>query len=269
MFGQKSVLVLRSAIARSAALATCRRNFSGPLVKSYAALKTPMSVFWAQNVPLTAKYASALVATAVGITHIHPNTCITVGPPALAAAYFLYRRHEHAQYKSLLALVKPEKGSALEDKTVKIQNYNAADEANVLAGIENEYDSFRSQIIPVVRSKLVEYAMEMDREGKPSKITQQLLDENKQIVVHVDEDPETFVTLKAESEHEGFFPVFVSFSVPCFTSRNVKLRRRLGTLQVSMLEMKGEDSESETFKEYRLAIQAWPYMMFSKSERVY
>lgn len=250
------------------------RNYSGPLAKSYAALTSPISVFWAHKVPLSAKYASALITTALGATHIHPSTIITLGPPGLAAAYFLYRRFENLRYKNLLKLVKNTQYTEDGDnKTVLIHKYDPADGKNVMAGIENEFDSFRSQIMPIIRNRLVEYVTETDRNGTQSRVAQSLLDTNKQVGVHVDEDPETFVTLKAESEHEGVFPKFISFSVPYFTSRNVALRKRLGTLQVSMLEITGPENEAldldSNVTEYRLAIQAWPYSMFSQPERIH
>ncbi|GEQ69181.1 hypothetical protein JCM33374_g2852 [Metschnikowia sp. JCM 33374] len=246
------------------------RNYSGPSVKSYSALTSPLSVWWAQKVPNTVKLASALMTTAVGVTHIHPNTAVTLGPPSLALAYFVYRRMEHAKYRDSLGPVQKHSSGEESLNTVTIQDYDEADEANVLAGIENEFDSFRSQIVPVVRNKLLEYVIESGRNRSESPIVHSLLDENQQVGVHVEEDPETFVTSKAESETEGFFPTFISFSVPYFTSRNIKSRKRLGTLQVSMLEVLREDADTDASacKEYKLAIQAWPYKMFSKPERI-
>ena len=243
------------------------RLYSGPLVKSYTPLTTPFSLWWAQNVPLTAKYASALITTAVAATHVHPNTIVTLGPPTLALSYFIYRRFEHKRYRDLLRLVQTlQNDDSLAENAVCIKHYDEADPANVMAGIENEFDSFRSQILPVIRSKFVDHVMEYEQSGSESAVVKSVLDENKQMLVYVEEDPETFVTLKAESAEEGFFPKFITFSVPYFTSRNIKTRKRLGVLQISMLELKSEEDELD--KKYRLAIQAWPHGMFSKSERI-
>lgn len=241
------------------------RAYSGPL-KTYSVFKNPLSVLWARSVPNATKYFSGILATAWGLTHIHPNSIITVGPPALIAGYYIFRRREHAKYLDLVNLVKPVDDKWDDNKwNIRLNKYNEADIDNVLAGIENEFQHFTTQAIGAAERKIVDYAVE--NAGSENSATCQLLDENNQVLVHLDNLPETFVKLKADvSSDKDEFVEFVKMTVPYYNSKDLTHRKRLGVAEISMLQVPG--GEEEKHSDYRLGIRLWPYKFFLKGEVV-
>lgn len=246
------------------------RAFSGPPVKSYNAFKSPLSLAL-QRVPPVAKYFSGILTAALGMTHLHPNTVVTVGPPIAVLGFFAYRRFQHAQYLKLVALVKPQNGWADQDWKVRIQNYDETDVQNVLSGIENQYDNFHVQVMELVEKRIVDYVVQRERTGAISPVISLLLDENKQVVVHLG-DPETYVSLRAEAPNEESMEKarieeatelvdLIRFSVPFYSSGNTKLRKRLGVAEVTLMQVPGTES---AYTDYRVCIELTLYKMFSR-----
>lgn len=227
-----------------------------PPLKSYLPLKNPVSLMWAKQVPLPLKYGSGLVATALVLTQFHPNTVGTVAPPILVAGYWLNRQVNERAYQNLLSLIGPDSPRAI------IKKYDESDVNNVLKGIENEYDHFTAQLFPQVEKILVDKIIDDARQNRAGT----LIDENNQVKVHLGESAETFVTLEAEvGEEDGAFLSFISLSIPFYSSGDKSNRRRLGVLQVALLE----DSSGESPKtEYKIAIQLWPFRMFLRPEQI-
>lgn len=225
-------------------------------LSSYAPLKLPPRVWWC-HVPIVAKYGLGLVASAAGLTHLHPNTIGTVGPPLAVAGYFLWRRRQRQQYRSVLAF-------AQTGRSFRLRPYDELDVNNVLSGIENAYDHFRSQVMPELETRIVDHAVASS--GHAAAV---LLDQNRQISLHL-KDPETFVSLRAPPDTRD--RALVTFSVPYFSARTHG--KRLGTAQVAMVEEEPEQSGNEQEGEetnkvvYRMAVQLWPYKFFSRPERV-
>lgn len=249
------------------------RHFSGPPLKRYSGLKNWPQLFWHTQVPAPAKLFSGILAGALSLTHIHPNTLATVGPPLLVGAFFANRRLNHARYLRLVEIVRPKNASDWDDNSrkVRIWKYNEADVANVVRGLENSFEHYQAQMLELVAKKIVDFAIDHD-EGLASRLVALFLDENRQVVVHLGENLETFVATQAEvvapdgSEH---ISEFQRFSVAIYSSKNVSTRKRLGVADVSVLSVPVTDVEAETdYQDYRISIDITPFELWGKTERV-
>lgn len=244
-------------------------------IKSYTGLKNPASLIWHHHLPSTAKYFSGILAAAATISHVHPNTLVTIVPPVAVAGYFAARRINHANYVQLLALVRPRDAAewADDDAKVRVWRYKEEDVATVLRGIENQYEHFQEQIVELVEQRVVDYVAAREQEGHETAVTRALLDENKQVAVHVAATFETFVSLQADvvnSEGNGAVVEFVRCSVPYYSSKNIQLRRRLGVAEVSLLQVPDKSGEATSeladYTDYKIWIDLTPYGFFSKCE---
>lgn len=195
---------------------------------------------------------------------MHPDTVVTAGPPIAVGAYYIYRRFQHAQYLKLVATVATKDWDD-KDWKVRIQKYDETSVENVLEGIDTQYDFFHVQVMEIVERRIVDYVVQCEGNGTLSPILSLLLDENKQVVVHLG-DPETYLSLKAEAtlDSEEKVVEFVKFSVPFYTSKS-KLRKRLGVAEITMMEVPGVDA---AYKDYRMCIELSPYKMFAGQKEV-
>lgn len=221
---------------------------------------------------------------ALGLTHIHPDVLITVTPPALGSAYMLYRRNEKKNYNELLgmALLRVQDTLAV----VNVPQYDETDIKLALKGIDSEFDYFLSVVLPKIEGRIVDYLVKVELEGKLAQELKELIDENGQVNVHLSSSPETFVSLKAEypgrnldldlgvnpennhqtvyeSAETPIFSKFISFSVALYDSKDTIVRKRLGAIQVSMLQDPRSENDQKknvtTSEKYHVGIKFWPY----------
>lgn len=249
------------------------RNVSSAPIKSYSGLKNPASLMWHHHMPPTAKYFGGILTAATTISHVHPNTLITVAPPVAVAGYFVVRRINHGNYIRLLDVVRPKEASgwADDDAKVRVWAYNEEDLATAVRGIENQYEHFQEQIVQMVENRVVDYVATQEQDGLETAVTRALLDENKQVAVHMGASFETFVSLQADVvDSDGMAAVveFVRCSVPYYSSKNLQLRRRLGVAEISLLQVpQPEAAEEKTeYTDYKIWIDLTPYGFFGKAE---
>lgn len=248
-----------------------KRRYATPLLKQYSPFKTPLSLLWATKVPAIAKAFSGVVALAMSLTNIHPDVLITAGPPLLGAGYIAYRKHEKRKYLRALELVLKLRANALESDIIEVARYDETDLDLALKGIDSEYEYFLSVVVPRIESRVVDFLVLQELEGLVVPALSQLIDENGQVNLNVASMPETFVTLKAEYPQPTDLvlqttPIvsFISFSIPFYDSKDPQTRKRLGVLQVSMLEHPKNSEQDTGSIFYDVGIQIWPYTSFSK-----
>lgn len=249
---------------------TITRLVSTAPIKSYSGLKNPAALWWHHRLLPTAKYFSGILVAAATISHVHPNTIATIGPPVAVAGYFAARRINHLNYLRLLALVRPKDASEWADDNSKIRvfPYNEEDIATAVRGIENQYEHFQEQIVQLVEQRVVDYVVAQEQEGRETPVTKSLLDENKQVAVHVGQSFETFVSLQADvvdSEGNGAVAEFVRCSVPYYSSKNLQLRRRLGVVEISLVEVP-QQAEETGYTDYKIWVDVTPYGFFGRPE---
>lgn len=259
----------RVPLLRGFGLRLSTRNVSSAPIKSYSGLKTPASLIWHHHIPPTAKYFGGILAAAATISHVDPNTLVTLAPPVAVAGYFVGRRINHANYMRLLDLVRPRDASGWADdgEKVRVWAYDEEDIATAVRGIENQYQHFQEQIVQLVENRVVDYVVEQEQEGEKTAVTRALLDENKQVAVHMGAAFETFVTLQADvvdSDGTAAVVEFVRCSVPYYSSKNLQLRQRLGVAEVSLLQVPGV--EESQYCDYKIWIDLTPYGFFKNSE---
>lgn len=250
------------------------RHYSGPPLKRYNGFTNGPSLIWNTLIPAPAKLFGGILTGAITLTHVHPNVVVTLGPPIVLGAYFIMRRLNHHMFLRLLSTVKPSKASKWDDDAIKVRvwKYDEEDAQNVLRGIDNQFQHFEAQVLLLVEKLIVDHVIEQESLQQVTALVSLLLDENKQVVVHLGELPETFVTTKAEvvaPDGSEQFVEYVRFSVPIYSSKNVHKRLRLGVADVSMLAMPEYGLDQELpYQDYRLAIELTPYKIMAKTEMV-
>lgn len=246
-------------------------EYSGPLIKSYNALKTPISVFWATKIPPAAKTFSAVVLFAALLGSIHPDLIITAMPPIVIGGPLLYKRYEQMQYRKALVLA-----LLLRDllhEPFKVTPYNESDLNLVKKGIESEYDYFLSLAHPYIETRMMDYLLKCELQEVVCSFLDGLIDENGQVNVHMEDSPETFVMLQAEyppleSELQMQPQVvdFISFSIPFYDTKDPTSRTRLGVFQVSMIQRpRTMNPGTENCDYYDTGIKIWPFALFPKA----
>lgn len=248
------------------------RCYSGPPLKRYTGFKNTPSLIWHTQIPAAAKLFGGVLAGAATFIHTHPNTLVTLGPPIAVALYFLHQRADHRQFQRLLSHVKPLNSSGWEDESSKIRvwNYDEADIRNVVRGIEDQYQHFQKQVLQLTENRIVDYVIERESLLNTSSLISSLMDENNQVMVHLGELPETFITSKADVvTPDGLESLaeFVNFSVPLYSSKNTKKRNRWGIAEVSLLAVP-EVPEGLPYQDYRISIRLTPHNLKAKTENV-
>ncbi|SGZ49683.1 CIC11C00000004508 [Sungouiella intermedia] len=250
------------------------RHYSGPPIKRYNGFTNWPSLKWHTAFPAPAKIFTGVLSAAVTITHVHHNTLVTLGPPVAVGTYFIMRRINHQRFLRLLEGVRPENTTEWDDdgSKIRIWKYDETNVQNVLHGIDNEFQHKLAQALEVVEKKVVDYVVELESSDSVSLLVSLLLDENKQVVMHLGESPETFVTTRAEVvDRDGAerFVEFLRFSVALYSSKNIRNRRRLAVADVSLLAVpETEEAEDLDYRDYRMTIELTPYKLFGKPEKV-
>ncbi|KAL7662531.1 Uncharacterized protein ABC855_g4778 [[Candida] zeylanoides] len=215
----------RRASRRASLTALAQRTYAAPPRPSLICNGSSLSTFWNNRVPSTYKYFALVVAAAGALRYVHPNTLVTAGPPVAIGGWLAYRWFTQKYlYKRELAKV------AGAPTTLRIRRYDPASVEAALSGIENEFDSFRSQVIPLVETQLVDALAQRD----PLRLFG-----GSQISARLGADMETFVVLPIRHQYmpvaalDEAFTKFIVFSVPLYSRR-----RRVATAKVYMLERK-------------------------------
>lgn len=241
------------------------RSYSAPS-KRYTGFRLPGSLF-IHKVPAPAKWFSGFVATALSLTHLHPDTLITLGPPVLIGGYFAYRRINHQKYLHLIAQVVPKTSAEWSDDRYifRIQSYDESDVRNVLNGYDNKYQHFMAQVVPLIEERLKDVVELQQRQQKQHTL---FMDSAGQFRVNLG-PIETFVTSKAEvpSETDDGEDVaeFITMLAPLWSSREQKDKKRVATLEVSMLKCPTSAPQGET-DDYRVSVGFVPFKFLAKAE---
>lgn len=244
-----------------ALLAVSRRRLgcfysTQPPRNSYISSSTPLQLWWYNKFPLTAKYFGAVGLTAYTLTHIGHETMFTVGPPLLVAGYF-----GHKWYHQRLWKAETGKIVGKDVDVVRIRSYDESEVDNVLQGLDNQFDHFKRQIIEVVETKIVDF-VSSESESDAGK----LFINGDQIRVNVDENElETFVVLKiAPKDLKEVYSTdlvdFIKLSLPFYSSKNTREKKRLGIIQVYLLQNAQDDP---LFQEYNMDIEIIPTRLFA------
>lgn len=236
------------------------RSYLGPPVKSYHGLRTPLALLWARSPPQT-KVFGGLALLGLAIANLHPNTIITLGPPLGVGAWFARSRYERTEYFRLVRQIQPSSPEEFEDsdQRIRIARYNEEDVNLVLEGFDNQFQYFKKQVLDLVEKRIVDYiAMSESTPHTMSKVIKPLIDENKQVTVHLGSDVETFVTTKAEvpAFSDDTIVEFTKLSVPYYNSNNAQRRKRLGIVEVSLLEIPQEMAQ---FQDFRIGVKLVQY----------
>lgn len=250
---------------KSSHFTTFSRSYVAPS-KRYTGFRLPGSLF-IHKVPAPAKWFSGFVATALSLTHFHPDTLITLGPPILIGGYFAYRRINHQKYVHLIAQVVPKTSAEWSDDRYifRIESYDESDVRNVLNGYNNKYEHFTAQVVPLIEERLKDVVEQQQRQQKQHTI---LMDSAGQFRVNLGQI-ETFVTSKAEvpSETDDGEDVaeFITMLMPLWSSREQKDKKRLATLEVSMLKCPSSDPQGKS-EDYRVSVGFVPFRFLAKAE---
>lgn len=258
-------------------LHSSRLYVSYPPRKSYSANLTPLQVFWNRRVPINFKYFSLIGASAWGLTHIHPNIIVTLGPPIALGAWYSYKKWIAKQRKVEIGKIIPRSKSeiTLQGDKVEILVYDESDIFNVLHNLENQYDHFKIQVIDLIERRIIDYiTLNNDESAQNFSL---LIDENNQFCFNLEpNDIETFILTKVPfpkfeddgrvlpSSNDNLDMVdYIKLSLPVFTSKDVSSRKRVGTIEAYMLEIPCESPRD--YSEYSMLIKFTPFASFRRS----
>lgn len=211
---------------------------SQPPRKSYFALSTPLRRLWYQ-IPIGAKYASAMATCGYTVAHIHPDTLVTIGPPFVLGGWYLYGR-----WRKSLAEKNRNKVTS-HDGIILICKYDESLLENVLVGVENEFDHFVEEVIKIADARIKDFLFQKSADQP----LQYLLDENQQVSVHLSKDLDLFVVGEDGS--------FIKLAMPMFSSSLVELRKRVGTTEVYLVRQPTDDDVKNDA--YRCRIEVVPF----------
>lgn len=214
-----------------------------------------------------------LLFTALGLKHIHPNVLLTLGPPTIAGSWFLYRKANRHIYEREVLRILPKSAGELQsnDGYVAIKKYDESSIDDSLHGIESEYDNLRIQVVGVAERWIKDYAFRKLENGNGTQGP--LLDANNQFSIKLsDSDVETFMSLKAVipsfenelNEAESEKPIvanFIKLSLPYYSSEDISKERRLGIIELYLLEDKLQTKEDRIV--YKMRLEMLPYEIFN------
>jgi hypothetical protein len=211
-------------------------------------------------VPLTAKYFGAIGITAFTLTHVHHDVLLTLGPPVVIGGYFAYKWYHRRQ-------IAIETGKVLHHDldTIRVARYDESDISNVMKGLENQFDHFKANVVDVLEQKIADYVVEQKSNDTPSKIVPYFTDGDQITINMRPNELETFIMTKLPPQdsttddapiYSGDMIDFIKLSLPFYSSKDKAIRKRLGVIQVYLLE---SPQESEKYIEYKICIEVVPY----------
>lgn len=250
-------------------------NQAAAPIKSYQGITNPIRLFWHHKMPTTTKYFSYMISLAFILTHYHPNTLVTVGPPLVLAGWLGYKNWFKYNLNQLIKVVTPIDLADTENegKMVNIEKYDETSVENVLNNIENEFDNFKVQILQLVERRIVDYIVDMRRRGTVNEDRfKMFIDENDQFNINLSHsNVETFITSKVElpvfTEQSSVDPDtvitdLIKLSLPIYSIKDLNADKRLAVVEVTLLEIPTE--ETSNFQQFRIRIEIKPYTFFAK-----
>lgn len=222
------------------------RHYSPPR-KLYFANVNPIMKWWNSTVPYQLKYFLGLGGLAWALSNVHYDIWITGGPPVAAALYFGYKYYHKKTMESNLAMVD-------HDDTFKfhLAQYDELLVDNVLRGIENEYDYFRTQVLQLLQDQIREAVV-----SDPELTMGHFFLKSGQLAIHLG-DIDLFVFTNAPvPDKEYQTREFIKFSLPFYTSKAKTIQR--GVVEVYLLETSRLEGEAH----YNAAIDVRPYKVNS------
>lgn len=212
--------------------------------------------------PLTAKYFGVVGLTAYTLTHVSHEMMFTLGPPLLVAGYFGYKWYHQRLWKT-------ETGKIMNKDVdiVRIRSYDETEVANVLQGLDSQFDHFKRNIIDVVERKIIDYVVQQKSNEQDGEV-EKLFINGDQISININENElETFVVLKIvppefpkQEVYSNDLVDFIKLTLPFYSSKNTRSRKRLGIIQVYLLENPQDD---RLFHEYNMEIEIVPTRFIS------
>lgn len=258
-----------------------------PPIKTYGSNTNAIKLYWNYKVPTTFKYFSSLIAISYFLTHFHPSTLVTAGPPLLLGSWYGNQRWKKYQFNKLFDKIKPQNLEDWESKgnKIRIEKYDMSDIGNVVSGIENEFDNLKVQVLQVVEKKIIDYIIENKKEGKidTNELLKLFIDENDQLSININHDNiETFVNTNVEipnlseknkmklssEDEEEEITKFIKFSVPFFTNKDMSNNKRLGVIEIYLLKTPILNDEKVNFEQYKMRIEIIPYKFSMKQNEI-
>jgi len=173
--------------------------------------------------------------------------------------YFAYRWYHRRQFAA-------ETGKVLHHDldTIRVARYDETDISNVVKGLENQFDHFKANVVDVVEQKIVDYVVKQKSNDTPSKIVPYFTDGDQITINMSGNELETFIMAKLPPQDStDETPVysadmidFIKLSLPFYSSKDKSIRKRLGVIQIYLLE---SPQENEKYIEYRIRIEIIPY----------
>ncbi|KAK6199428.1 uncharacterized protein RJT21DRAFT_3225 [Scheffersomyces amazonensis] len=245
-----------------------------PPRKSYQANTTGLSLLWNKIIPINVKYFTGIGLFAFSLIHIHPNVLVTVVPPILVGGYFGYRKYIRWIHKiSSEKLLKTYSKNSKDDK-IQIKKYDESELSNVLKGIENEFDSFKVQLVDIIERRLLDQIIK-SRDPQLTRLFIEQSQESEQVSININaNDVETWITSKVNVPGEddlsdiSILSNFFKFSLPFYSSKDINHRKRLGVIQVYLVEVPTDD-DSLIYNEYQIGIEVTPYSWLTSSKSIF
>ncbi|EDK46921.1 hypothetical protein LELG_05102 [Lodderomyces elongisporus NRRL YB-4239] len=252
--------------------------YKGPVRPSLVANKTYPILIWNNIIPYQAKYLTAFGASILSFIKIHPLVLITLGPPICIGSYFLYKwlynKLVNKEAKKAVGGIPPNMNEiSIKDQLiisplliVKILPYDETQLYNLQHDIDNEYQSFTTQVVDLIEQRIIEFVsrnklgmelnlnldlldLNLDSLNEKNSILSDFIIDGSQLNVHIFPDQiETFTTTTADLSKaynipgtEGFPCRFVKLLVPYFSERDVAKRKRLGVISAWLINLGDKD----------------------------
>lgn len=262
MFGPKLCVSESPCLGVWKKLHGSKRHSSNVIRNSYKANLSPIGTIWNTKVPTSFKYFLSMGVSALTVINLSHEILITLAPPLGIMTFYAYKKRRTHEFKRESAKIVP---STMEDyfskeNKVRIKRYHESAMENLEAGIENEYDNFKFQLVELTMSRILDFLSLGERNHSLYKM---MIDENQQFSIKLNKDDiETFTVLYlplSNLEDEGAIEeksgTFIKFSMPFYSSSNVDTARKNGTVEVYLLEVKSD----EAFIDYNIKIVITPY----------
>lgn len=225
-----------------------KRCYYNPPRKSFNSSLTPVTYFWNEKVPINLKYGVGILSLAMGVANIHHNILITVFPPIAVVGYLAYKKAIESNYKKEVTFIKPKSLSDVsDDEIIDLKPYDETSVDNVMKGIENSFDFFKTQIVEIIEQVIKNH---VSKGGNNNSL---FLDTNNQFIINVFENNiENFIVLSIELDSKTV--KFIKFGIPFYKDKSIK-KQRLGVIEAYLMEIPTE----EQVEKYKMKLKITPY----------
>lgn len=253
-------------------------NQAAAPIKSYRGITDPIRLFWHHKVSNTSKYFSYMLSLAFVLTHYHPNTLITVGPPLALAGWLGYKNWFKYNMNQVMDSVKPvDLADAGNDgKKINIEKYDENSIENVINNVDSELDNFKVQILQLVERRIMDYIVEMKGRGSTDEQKfSTFIDANDQFNINLAQSNiETFITTKVELpqyKDQDLIPDYIitnliKLSLPVYSMKDLSADKRLAVVEVALLEIPTE--KTSNYQQFRIRIEIKPYGFTNRESHI-